>query len=92
MLGWVGGEWWPEEGRAESKREQERGREVEEWGGGDGGGEGGRRRGGEEGEKRGVGGGVRLWPLLLGLMWKLSTDLCDFTPALSRGPALPLTV
>lgn len=45
------------------------------------------RAGGRERSGR----GMRLWPLLLGLMWKLSTDLCDFTPVLWRGPALPLT-
>lgn len=27
---------------------------------------------------------MRLWPLLLGLMWKLSCDLCDFTVAMQR--------
>lgn len=46
------------------------------------------------GREKGVWGVVelRLWPLLQGLMWKLSTDLCDFTLVLLRGPALPLTV
>lgn len=56
--------------------------------------EGGEHEREQEGGKRvkGWGGGVRLWPLLQGLMWKLSTDLCDFTLMLQRGPALPLTV
>lgn len=27
---------------------------------------------------------MRLWPLLLGLMWKPSCDLCDFTVAMQR--------
>lgn len=54
-------------------------------------GEGGEHEREQEGGKR-VEGGMRLWPLLQGLMWKLSTDLCDFTLVLQRGPALPLTV
>lgn len=55
--------------------------------------EGGEHEREQEGGKRVKGwGGMRLWPLLQGLMWKLSTDLCDFTLVLQRGPALPLTV
>lgn len=53
--------------------------------------EGGEHEREQEGGKR-VGRRGGLWPLLQGLMWKLSTDLCDFTLVLQRGPALPLTV
>lgn len=35
--------------------------------------------------------GPRLWSLLLGLMWKLSSDLCDFTHAMRRGLDLSLS-
>lgn len=61
---------------------------------GDEGRAGGMREIRREGKGCEGGGGVelRLWPLLQGLMWKLSTALCDFTLMLLRGPALPLTV